>query len=97
VLLPQRLIRMYTFAAVPEEGFAGDIVLDMFCGTGATCAAAKATGRRYIGIDLSAAFCDFARERVDSGRGAMTSIHVPRVRVGSARKHLGQRALFAAT
>jgi len=52
VLLPRRLVLMYTFAAVPEEGFAGDVVLDMFCGTGATCVAAKATGRRYIGIEI---------------------------------------------
>ena len=35
---------MYTFRAVPEAGFEGDLVLDMFNGTGATCVAA-ASGR----------------------------------------------------
>ncbi|MCZ7584900.1 MAG: site-specific DNA-methyltransferase [Deltaproteobacteria bacterium] len=30
--LPNRLIAMYSFAAVPEEGFAGDIILDPLAG-----------------------------------------------------------------
>lgn len=62
--LPNRLIAMYTFAAAPEEGFGGDLVLDPFCGTGATCAAAKKLGRRFLGIDLSADFAVQAAERV---------------------------------
>jgi DNA modification methylase len=64
VVLPERLILMYTFRAVPDEGFDGDIVLDMFSGTGTTCVAAKALGRRYIGIDLNAEFCETARRRL---------------------------------
>ncbi len=93
-LLPQRLILMYTFAAAPEQGFRGDIVLDMFCGTGATCVAAKATGRRYIGIDLNPEYCDFARHRLEPDRYPPTDIRIPRVKVASSKAHPRQRLLF---
>jgi DNA modification methylase len=55
--LPNRLIAMYTFAAVPERDFPGDFVLDPFVGSGTTCVAARRMGRRYIGIDLNPEFC----------------------------------------
>jgi DNA modification methylase len=61
-ILPNRLIAMYTFAAA--EDFPGDVVLDPFCGTGATCAAAKRLGRRYLGIDLGPDFCVESARRV---------------------------------
>jgi DNA modification methylase len=64
--LANRLIAMYTFGAARTEGggFPGDIVLDPFNGTGATCVAAKRLGRRYIGIDLSPDFSLSAAERL---------------------------------
>jgi DNA modification methylase len=68
VVLPQRLILLYTFAAVPAGDFPGDIVLDPFNGSGSTCVAAKATGRRYIGVDLSKDYCDFARHRLEPNK-----------------------------
>jgi DNA modification methylase len=61
--LPARLIALYTFGAT--EGFEGEIVLDPFCGTGTTCAAAKRMGRRFIGIDVSLTYVEIARERVE--------------------------------
>lgn len=64
VVLPQRLIMMYTFRAAPEADFAGDIVLDMFNGTGSTSLATKVTGRNYIGIELNPEFCAVARTRL---------------------------------
>jgi DNA modification methylase len=64
VVLPQRLIMMYTFKECPEAGFEGDIVLDMFNGTGATSVAARALGRKWIGIDLHPGYCEIARNRV---------------------------------
>ena len=89
-VLPQRLALMYSFAAAPEAGFGGDLVLDMFNGTGATTVAAKATGRRWLGIDLNPEFCDYARRRLDPHAGSANVVN-PRaimledVRVLSAR------------
>ncbi|HPA47565.1 MAG TPA: site-specific DNA-methyltransferase, partial [bacterium] len=64
--LPNRLIALYTFRAYQDENtrFSGDIVLDPFCGTGATCIAAKRLGRRWIGIDNNPDFCIEAARRV---------------------------------
>lgn len=42
----------------------GDIVLDPFAGSGTTAVAAKALGRRFIGVELHAPYCRIARERV---------------------------------
>jgi len=68
VVLPQRLALMYTFRADPVRDFAGDIVLDMFNGSGATTLAAKATGRRWLGIDLNPEFCEHAERRLRTER-----------------------------
>ena len=56
VELPKRCIEMFTFL--------GDVVLDPFLGSGTTAVAAKMSGRRYIGCDLSAEYCDIAKERL---------------------------------
>ena len=41
----------------------GDLVLDPFCGSGTTVAAAHNLGRRWLGIDISAAAIDLTDER----------------------------------
>ena len=46
--------------------FVGDVVLDPFNGSGTTCVAAKTTGRTYIGVDLSEAYCSIAENRLDT-------------------------------
>ena len=66
VVLPQRLIAMYTFASDPENSFSGDIVLDMFNGSGATTLAAKSMGRHWIGIDLHSQYCAYAQSRLQT-------------------------------
>ena len=42
----------------------GDLVLDPFCGSGTTCKMAKKLGRRYVGIDISDAYCALAKKIV---------------------------------
>lgn len=97
VVLPQRLILMYTFAAVPSEGFPGDVVLDPFNGTGATCAAAKATGRRYLGIDLNEDYCAFARRRLEGPDETTANVRLKRVKVRRAMATEFEPTLFAGT
>jgi len=41
----------------------GDVVLDAFCGSGTTLAAAQELGRRWIGMDISPAACELATRR----------------------------------
>jgi len=64
VELPKRCMEMFTFT--------GDIVLDPFLGSGTTAVAAKMSGRKYIGCDLSAEYCAIAEDRL-----AMTEVYVP--------------------
>lgn len=56
VELPKRCIEMFTFV--------GDVVLDPFLGSGTTAVAAKMTGRKYVGCDLSAEYCAIAEDRL---------------------------------
>ena len=42
----------------------GDVVLDAFCGSGSTCAAALLTGRKYIGIELESDYFNQASARL---------------------------------
>lgn len=43
----------------------GDLVFDPMCGAGTTCKMAKATGRRWVGVDVSPEYTAIARKRVD--------------------------------
>ena len=56
VELPERLIRLYSFKE--------DIVLDPFMGSGTTAVAAKQTGRRWVGYDISQEYVDLASGRL---------------------------------
>lgn len=42
----------------------GDLVLDAFCGSASTCAAALLTGRKYIGIELDSDYHEAAAQRM---------------------------------
>ena len=55
--LPHRLIQLFTFN--------GDVVLDPFVGSGTTCIAAVASGRRYAGYDINPEYLDLARRRLE--------------------------------
>jgi len=93
VVLPQRLIMMYTFKECPDAGFEGDIVLDMFNGTGATCVAARALERKWIGIDLHPGYCEIARNRVKYESVDPHCVILEKVRVLGA-ENSRQLALF---
>jgi len=54
--LPMRCIKLYSYP--------NDVILDCFAGTGTTLLAAKKLKRRYIGIDNSKRYCDYAKERL---------------------------------
>ena len=56
VELPERLIRLYSFKE--------DIVLDPFMGSGTTAVAAKQTGRKWVGYDISQEYVDLASGRL---------------------------------
>lgn len=44
----------------------GDIVLDIFAGSGTTAKMAIQTNRKYIGFEISEEYCEIARKRVDA-------------------------------
>jgi site-specific DNA-methyltransferase (adenine-specific) len=54
--LPHRLIQLFTYQ--------NDVVLDPFMGSGTTCLAAAADGRRYVGYDLNEEYVELARKRL---------------------------------
>lgn len=44
----------------------GEVVLDMFAGSGSTLLAAKEAGRGYIGIEMEPAFFEIAKKRLEA-------------------------------
>ncbi len=75
-IAPERNMKEYGHPAMfPEElatrvlkmfSFQGAYVLDPFAGVGTTAVAAKKSGRRYLGIDISHEYCDTAEKRLNS-------------------------------
>lgn len=55
VELPKRLIELYTFE--------GDIVLDPFIGSGTTAVASEATGRHWVGYEISEQYAAATTDR----------------------------------
>jgi len=64
-LLASRLIRMFSFV--------GDTVLDPFCGTGTTTAAAIGCGRNSIGYEIDEHYITQARLRISELAGGLLS------------------------
>lgn len=60
--LPARLMRLYTYGQC--DGFEGELVVDPFVGTGTTCIVANKMKRRWIGIDISKNYLEFAEKRI---------------------------------
>ncbi len=49
---------------IEQSTNSGDVVLDMFCGSGSSCIASKELGLNYIGIELEPKYAEIARERL---------------------------------
>jgi site-specific DNA-methyltransferase (adenine-specific) len=60
-VFPEELAATCIAAGCPENG----LVLDPFLGSGTTALAAKKLGRRYLGIDCAAEYCEMARRRLE--------------------------------
>ena len=43
----------------------GGLILDPYCGSGTTCAAAALEGREWLGIDIDPSYCELARRRAE--------------------------------
>ncbi len=59
-MLIYRLIKFYTYK--------GNIILDMFGGTGTVAVVAQKTGRHFIHIDISQKYCQIAEQRLETAR-----------------------------
>lgn len=59
-IFPEKLVQDHIMSWSNE----GDIVLDVFGGSGTTSKVAVELGRKYIGIDISHEYCEIARQRV---------------------------------
>jgi DNA modification methylase len=55
----------------------GDLVLDLFLGSGTTLLAAERTGRRFRGLDIDPAYVDVAIERWSARTGLDPHLEVP--------------------
>ena len=67
--LPRRLMLLYTNL--------GDVVLDPFMGSGSTAVAAVREGRHFLGYDVSAEYCMWARERIAAERAILAEQAAP--------------------
>lgn len=57
----------------------GELVFDPMCGAGTTCKMAKATGRRWLGVDVSQEYTRIARRRLTETKENTISSLPPRV------------------
>lgn len=63
---PLALLKLLVEACCPRGG----LVIDPFCGSGTTLVAARETGRRFLGFDISGEAIRIATQRVNSPREA---------------------------
>lgn len=50
---------------IENSSNAGDVVLDLFMGTGSTGVATLETGRKFIGCEIDEKYFDVAKERIE--------------------------------
>jgi len=63
VALPKRFINLYTYR--------DELVLDPFIGSGSTAVAAVQAGRKWIGYDINAEYCEITRKRAAEAEASL--------------------------
>ncbi len=76
-----RLVKFYTYK--------GNVVLDMFGGTGTVAVVSQQTDRHFIHIDISAAYCAIAESRLET---AKAKVEMP-VHAGRTGTYLSAKSL----
>lgn len=79
-----RLVKYYTYK--------GNVVLDMFGGTGTVAVVAYKTSRHFLHVDISAKYCEVAKQRLETSK-LLREFPVPIGRVG---KYMSAKQLRAA-
>ena len=61
--------------AIQDVTRRGDLVLDIFCGSGTTLIGAERTGRRFRGVEIDPAYVDVAIDRWEAMTGGKAELH----------------------
>ena len=78
--LPVHLIERLVLMTTDEN----DIVLDPFCGGGSAAVATKQMGRRYIGAEIDAGYCEIANQKLEEAeetkfQNVFASFHLKKI------------------
>ena len=78
--LPVHLIERLVLMTTDEN----DIVLDPFCGGGSAAVATKQMGRRYIGTEIDAGYCEIANQKLEEAeetkfQNVFASFHLKKI------------------
>jgi len=77
-----RLMKFYTYK--------GNVVLDMFGGTGTVAVVAQQTGRHFIHIDVSKRYCQIAEQRLEIAK-MLQELPLPVSRIGKKVQLIRER------